>query len=62
MLSVVKRVEPRDQVEAMLATQMGRVATMTSARELAPTMSAASRVSPRIRRWNIGAAVITFPR
>jgi hypothetical protein len=54
MLSVVKGVEPRDQVEAMLATRMAMWRPMTSARE-------ASRVSPGIRRWNIGAAVITFP-
>ncbi len=37
MLSVVKGIEPRDQIEAMLATQMAAVhnATMTSARHLA---------------------------
>jgi hypothetical protein len=37
MLSVVKGIKPRDQVEAMLATQMAavHVATLTSARRLA---------------------------
>ncbi len=37
MLAVVKGIEPRDQIEAMLAAQMGAVhnATMTSARHLA---------------------------
>src|SRR5580765_7929448 len=38
MLAVVKGVEPKDQVEAMLAAQMAAVhnATMTFARRLAP--------------------------
>jgi hypothetical protein len=38
MLSVIKGIEPRDQLEAMLAAQMAavHVATMTVARDLAP--------------------------
>ena len=38
MLSVIKGIEPRDQLEAMLAAQMAavHVATMTFARDLAP--------------------------
>src|SRR5215831_1568957 len=38
MLSVIKGIEPRDQLEAMLAAQMAavHVATMTFARELVP--------------------------
>ena len=37
MISVVKDIKPRDQIEAMLAAQMAAVhmATMTSARQLA---------------------------
>ncbi len=47
MLSVVKGIEPRDQVEAMLAAQMAAVhnATMTFARHLAPVDNLAQQDS-----------------
>src|SRR2546425_5318783 len=43
MLSVIKGIEPRDQLEAMLAAQMAavHVATMTFARDLAPANTSA---------------------
>ena len=43
MLSVIKGIEPRDRLEAMLATQMAavHVATMTFARDLAPVNTSA---------------------
>jgi hypothetical protein len=43
MLSVIKGIEPRDQLEAMLAAQMAavHVATMTFARDLAPVNTSA---------------------
>ena len=57
MLSVVKGVEPKDQVEAMLATQMAavHVATMTFARRLAhvdniPQQDSAERAFNKLAR------------
>jgi hypothetical protein len=57
MLSVVKGIKPRDQVEAMLATQMAavHVATLTSARRLAlaetlPGQDSAERAFNRLSR------------
>ena len=57
MLSVVEGIEPRDQVEAMLATQMAAVqmATMTFARRLAhvetiPQQDAAERAFNKLAR------------
>ena len=49
MLAVVKGIEPRDQVEAMLAAQMAAVhtATMTFARRLAHVETSRSRTAPR---------------
>src|SRR5260370_39709452 len=43
MLSVIKGIEPRDQLEAMLAAQMAavHVATMDFARDLAPVNTSA---------------------
>jgi hypothetical protein len=57
MLSVVKGIEPRDQIEAMLATQMAAVhnATMTFARRLAhvdniPQQDSAERAFNKLAR------------
>lgn len=57
MLAVVKGIEPRDQVEAMLAAQMGAVhlATMTFARRLAhvesiPQQDSAERAFNKLAR------------
>ncbi len=57
MLSVVKGIKPRDQVEAMLATQMAavHVATLTSARRLAlaetlPAQDSAERAFNKLSR------------
>jgi hypothetical protein len=57
MLSVVKGIKPRDQVEAMLATQMAaiHVATLTSARRLAlaetlPGQDSAERAFNKLSR------------
>jgi hypothetical protein len=46
MLAVVKGIEPRDQIEAMLAAQMAAVhnATMTFARHLAHVVLPAVRI------------------
>jgi hypothetical protein len=57
MLAVVKGIEPRDQIEAMLATQMAAVhnATMTFARRLAhvddlPAQDSAERALNKLAR------------
>ena len=57
MLSVVKGIKPRDQVEAMLAAQMAavHVATLTSARRLAqaetlPAQDSAERAFNKLSR------------
>jgi hypothetical protein len=57
MLSIVKGIQPRDQVEAMLAAQMGAVhlATMTFARRLAhvdnvPQQDSAERAFNKLAR------------
>jgi hypothetical protein len=57
MLSVIKGIEPRDQIEAMLAAQMAAVhtATMTFARRLAnvqniPQQDSASNVFNKLAR------------
>ena len=48
MLSVVKGIEPRDQIEAMLAAQMAAVhaASMTFARRLRMSRTSRSRTAP----------------
>ena len=50
MLSVVKGIEPNDQVEAMLAAQMAAVhmTTMTFARRLAQVENIPQRLPPEL--------------
>ena len=54
MLSVIKGIEPRDQIEAMLAAQMAAVhlATMTFARRLAHVENIRNRTAPRTPSTN----------
>src|SRR5262249_40870193 len=57
MLSVIKGIEPRDQLEAMLAAQMAavHVATMTFARDLAPVnISAFNKLTRTFAMQNRG--------
>jgi hypothetical protein len=64
MLSVIKGIDPRDQLEAMLAAQMAavHVATMTFARDLAPANTSAFNKRPHVCDADGGTQTLTERR